>query len=180
MVRIPSDLLPPPADRSGEPLYALPGRLLAAGWAVAACVAIGGWFVVARIRPIEPETLRCGVLSAVLGVVVGGLGLLVMVPWKPRRSGDLAPLWMASTVLRILAVPGLGILLYFAARPPERPLVIGLAGATLLLLAIEVPIIATAMLRQLAEEEAAAPGSSDPDDATADGSDDSGSVSDRH
>ena len=40
MVRIPSDLLPPPADRSGEPLYALPGRLLAAGWAVAACVAI--------------------------------------------------------------------------------------------------------------------------------------------
>ena len=62
MVRIPSDLLPPPADRSGEPLYALPGRLLAAGWAVAACVAIGGWFVVARIRTIEPETLRWGVL----------------------------------------------------------------------------------------------------------------------
>ena len=156
MVRIPSDLLPPPADRSGEPLYALPGGLLLAGWALAALVGVGGWFVVGQIRPIEPENLRWGAIGGAVASAVGGLGLLIMVPWKPRRSGDLAPLWMASTVARILAIPGVGFLLYFAARPPERPLVIGLAGATLVLLAIEVPIIAKAMLGQLAEEEAAA------------------------
>lgn len=156
MVRIPSDMLPPKADRSEEPLYALPGRLLLAGWLVSAALGVGGWFVAAEIRPIEPETLRWGALSGAIAAGLGGLGLLIMVPWKPRRSGDLAPLWMASTVARILAIPGVGFLLYFAARPPERPLVIGLAGATLVLLAIEVPIIATAMLRQLTEEEAAA------------------------
>lgn len=156
MVRIPNDMLPTKPDRSGEPLYALPGRLLLGGWLVSVAVGVGGWFVAARIRPIEPETLHWGALSGALAAALGGLGLLIMVPWKPRRSGDLAPLWMASTVARILAIPGVGFLLYFAARPPERPLVIGLAGATLVLLAIEVPIIATAMLRQLAEEEAAA------------------------
>jgi hypothetical protein len=79
---------------------------------------------------------------------------------------------MASTVARILAIPGVGFLLYFAARPPERPLVIGLAGATLVLLAIEVPIIAKAMLGQLAEEEAAASRTAtepDSDDTSASG-----------
>ncbi len=156
MVRIPSDLLPPPADRSGEPLYTLPGGLLLAGWAIAVLLGVGGWFVAGQVRPLEPETLRWGAIGGAVASAVGGLGLLILVPWKPRRSGDLAPLWMASTVARILAIPAVGFLLYFAARPPERPLVIGLAGATLVLLAIEVPIIAKAMLGQLAEEEAAA------------------------
>ena len=156
MVRIPGDMLPPKVDRSAEPLYALPWRLLLAGWLASVAVGVGGWFVAAAIRPLDPETVHWGALSGAIGAVVGGLGLLIMVPWRPRRSGDLAPLWMASTVARILALPAVGILLYFAARPPERPLVIGLAGATLVLLAIEVPIIATAMLRQLTEEEAAA------------------------
>lgn len=166
MVRIPTDLVPSPPDRSGEPLYRLPGGLLLAGWLVAAAIGVGGWYLAAAVRPIDPETVRWGAWSGLAAVVVGGLGLLVLLPWKPRRSGDLAPLWMASTVMRVLAIPGVGFLIYFAARPPERPLVIGLAGATLVLLAIEVPIIASAMLRQLAEEEAAA--STDPDSSSSD------------
>jgi hypothetical protein len=44
--------------------------------------------------------------------------------------------------------------IYSAARPPDRPYVIGLAASALALLAIEVPIIAKSMLSQIEEDEA--------------------------
>lgn len=160
-MKIPSDLLPQPSDRSSEPLYRLPVGILALGWLVAAVVSIGAWPVAGLFVDLQPGWLLWGALGGVISSVVGGAGLLILGPWKPRRSGDLPTLWLASTTGRILAIPAVAFLIYSAARPPDRPFVVGLAASALVLLAVEVPIIAKAMLAQIEADESAAAASDD-------------------
>lgn len=156
-MRVPSDLLPDAPDRSSEPLYRLPAGVLALGWAAAALLAIAGWPLVGLGVEMPPGWLFWGMVGAAVSAGVGGLGLLVLAPWKPRRSGDLPTLWLASTTARLLAIPAVAFLIYSAARPPDRPFVIGLAISALLLLLIEVPIIARSMLAQIEADEARGP-----------------------
>ncbi len=156
-VRVPSDLLPETPDRSSEPLYRLPVGILALGWLLATLMAIGGWPLVGLAVEMPAGWLRWGMTGAAISAGVGGLGLLILGPWKPRRSGDLPTLWLASTTARLLAIPAVAFLIYSAARPPDRPFVIGLAISALLLLLIEVPIIARSMLAQIEAEEARRP-----------------------
>ncbi|MBC02676.1 MAG: hypothetical protein CMJ34_05145 [Phycisphaerae bacterium] len=153
-MKVPSDQFPERADRSSEPLYRLPAGLLGVGWLVSALLGVGGWFVISGVVELPPDWLNWGVIGGVISSVIGGLGLLIIGPWKPRRSGDLPTLWLASTTGRLLAIPGVAFVIYSAARPPDRPFVIGLAASALLLLMIEVPIIAKSMLAQIEEDEA--------------------------
>ena len=155
-MKIPSDLLPQPTDRSSEPLYRLPVGLLAVGWLAASMISIGAWPLVGLFVELEPGWVLWGSLGGAISSVVGGAGLLILGPWKPRRSGDLPTLWLASTTGRILAIPAVAFLIYSAARPPDRPFVVGLAASALVLLAVEVPIIAKAMLAQIEADESAA------------------------
>ena len=110
--------------------------------------------MISGVVELPPDWLNWGVIGGVISSVIGGLGLLIIGPWKPRRSGDLPTLWLASTTGRLLAIPGVAFVIYSAARPPDRPFVIGLAASALLLLMIEVPIIAKSMLAQIEEDEA--------------------------
>lgn len=170
-MRIPSDLIPrdEPRDRTGEPLYTLPAGLLALGWLGVMVLSTGGWWVAARFMTIEPDAVVWGSIGGALSGAIGGLGLLVLAPWKPRRSGDLPTLWMGVTTGRLLATPAVAFLLYSAAHPPDRPYVFGIAAAAFLLLVVEVPIIARAMLSQLADEEARAAASAASTPAPSDG-----------
>ena len=154
LVKVPNDQFPEPADRSSEPLYRLPAGLLGLGWLVSALLGVAGWFPVSWIVQLPPDWLKWGVIGGAVSAVIGGLGLLLIGPWKPRRSGDLPTLWLASTTGRLLAIPAVAFVIYSAARPPDKPFVIGLAASALILLVIEVPIIAKSMLAQIAEEEA--------------------------
>lgn len=156
-MRVPSDLLPETPDRSSEPLYRLPVGILALGWLLATAMAIGGWPLVGLAVDLPPGWLQWGMIGAAISAGVGGLGLLILGPWKPRRSGDLPTLWLASTTARLLAIPAVAFLIYSSARPPDRPFVIGLAISALLLLLIEVPIIARSMLAQIEADEARRP-----------------------
>ena len=63
--------------------------------------------------------------------------------------------WLASTVIRFLAAPGVGFLLYFALRPASKPFVLGLALTYLVLLVIEVLIAVSDLRRQLDHIESA-------------------------
>ncbi|MEC8321376.1 MAG: hypothetical protein VX012_08200 [Planctomycetota bacterium] len=131
--------------------------ILALGWLLATLMAVGGWPLVGLAVEMPAGWLRWGMTGAAISAGVGGLGLLILGPWKPRRSGDLPTLWLASTTARLLAIPAVAFLIYSAARPPDRPFVIGLAISALLLLLIEVPIIARSMLAQIEAEEARRP-----------------------
>ena len=153
-MKVPQDQMPgADRDRSSEPLYRLPAGILALGWLVSAILGVGGWFLVGTVVEFQPGWLPWGPIGGGVASIVGGLGLMVIVPWKPRRSGDLPTLWLASTTGRILAIPAVAFLIYSAAHPPVRPFVLGLAVSALLLLMIEVPIIARSMLAQIEAEE---------------------------
>ena len=153
-MKVPNDQFPQATDRTEEPLYRLPAGLLGLGWLISALIGVGGWFVASLIVDLQPGWLEWGVVGGLVSAVVGGLGLLVIGPWKARRSGDLPTLWLASTTGRLLAIPAVAFVIYSAARPPDRPYVIGLAASALVLLAIEVPIIAKSMLSQIDADEA--------------------------
>ncbi|GEM_PF-6158516 len=155
-MKIPENQLRGPENRDSEPFYTLPSRALGVGWLVSAIVAIGIWPVIGPAIGFEPRSTQWAIIGAVLAAAIGGLGLLVLMPWKPRRSGDLPTYWLAATTGRLLLIPGVAFLLYSAAHPPDKPYVLGLAGASLALLAVEVPLIAKAMLRQITLEESAA------------------------
>jgi hypothetical protein len=139
-MKIPKNMLFEAKNRDSEPLYTLPSRALAIGWLISESIAVGIW-------PL---------IGALLAATIGGLGLIALMPWKPRRSGDLPTYWLAATTGRLLLIPGVAFLLYSATQPPDKPYVLGLAVASLALLMVEVPLIAKAMLRQITLEESAA------------------------
>ena len=155
-MKIPKNQLISPENRDLEPFYTLPSRGLAIGWLASAIVAIGIWPVIGPPVGFEPQETKWAIIGAVLAAAIGGLGLLILMPWKPRRSGDLPTYWLAATTGRLLLIPGVAFLLYSATQPPDKPYVLGLAVASLALLMVEVPLIAKAMLRQITLEESAA------------------------
>ncbi|MHC4793297.1 MAG: hypothetical protein ACYTDE_03240 [Planctomycetota bacterium] len=143
-------------NRAGEPVYSLPCKGLAIGWVISLAVSIGLWPLIGPVGWLDEDGICWAMLGAAIGGGIGGLGLLVIGPWKPRRSGDLPTLWLAATTARILAIPGVAFVLYSSIHPPEKPYVLGVAAGALALLVVEVPLIARAMLRQIAADESSA------------------------
>lgn len=152
-MKVPTDLIEKAPRRDDEPLYRLPGLTLLLGWIASTAIPVLGWWFLPAVFGAAPDWATWGVVGAALVGVIGGLGLLALTPWRPKRSGDLPTLWLAVTTGRILLIPAAAFLLYSATHPPDKPYVLGLASAGLVLLAIEVPLIARAMLRQIALEE---------------------------
>ena len=156
-MKIPPDLIEPAPRRDDARRYALPALGLAVGWAAATVASTLGWWFLPPVFGAGPEWATWGAIGAALMGGMWGLGLVALTPWRPKRAEDLPTLWFAVTTGRILFIPGAAFLLYSAAQPPDKPYVLGLASAGLVLLAIEVPVIAKAMLRQIALEEQARP-----------------------
>ncbi len=140
-------------NRDAEPIYSLPCRALAIGWLLSLVASIGLWPLIGPVGWLDESGIGWAMVGAAIGGGVGGLGLLAIGPWKPRRSGDLPTLWLAATTARILAIPGVAFVLYSSIHPPDKPYVLGVAAGALALLLVEVPIIARAMLRQIADDE---------------------------
>ncbi len=152
-MKIPPDLIEVPIPDENEPRYSLPARGLVIGWFAGTVVPVGGWWFLAPLLGASAAWAFWGAIGAALVGVMWGGGLLAITPWRPKRGADLPTLWLAATTGRILLIPGAAFLLYSATQPPDKPYVLGLASAGLALLAIEVPVIARAMLRQIALEE---------------------------
>ena len=152
-MKVPSDLIQPPSREGDDHRYSLPAWSLGLGWGAATLVSILGWWFLPPALGKPPDWATWGAIGAALVGGMWGVGLLALTPWRPKRAADLPTLWLAATTGRILLIPGAAFLLYSATQPPDTPYVLGLASAGLALLAIEVPVIARAMLRQIALEE---------------------------
>jgi hypothetical protein len=151
-----SEQLGTSGNQGNEPVYSLPCKGLVIGWLVSLAVSVGLWPLIGPVGWLDEDGIRYAMLGAAIGGGIGGLGLFAIGPWKPRRSGDLPTLWLAATTARILAIPGVAFVLYSSIHPPDKPYVLGVAAGALALLVVEVPLIARAMLRQIADDESSA------------------------
>ena len=123
---------PPPG--LGGPILRLPVVGLLVGWLVGSIAILGGGAVLSSALGASGPEISAGLIGASISVGVMGLGLLAAVVGGERPATEMPTVWLASTVIRFLAAPGLGFLLYFALRPATKPYVLGLALAYLVLL----------------------------------------------
>jgi len=129
-------------ERPAEPVVRLPAELMFSAFACVVILTAVVWSVLVFIGLLGWDAALAGMLGALASFVVGGAGLLLMKPWKPRSTGDLALLWLGSTVVRVLLTPLLALVLYFAAHPPIYPFVLGAGTAYLALLVLETALVA--------------------------------------
>ena len=137
-----------------QPRYTLPTLYLAIVWASMAVLAAVATLVLAPRWGVSPLEASGALQGSLLAIVVGAAGVLLIRPWKPRDSGDLPTAWLLVTVLRLFAAPACAVLLYFAARPPMGPYVIGIGSAFIALLFFETLVIVFDMRRQFDQEGA--------------------------
>ena len=138
-----------PTPDLGGPKLRLPLVPLLMGWMLGSLAVLGGGAALGSALGASGSQLSAGLLGASIAVGVMGFGLLVAGPGKERSATDMPIAWLASTVIRFLAAPGIGFVLYFALRPDLKPYVLGLALAYLVLLVIEVLIAVSDLRRQL-------------------------------
>ena len=140
-------------EKPEELLVRLPAETMFAVFTGVVLVIAAFWVILA-LGEWQPWTVaRAGMLGALASVVVGGGGLLVLKPWNRRSTGDLALLWLGSTVVRVLLTPLLALVIYFAVHPPMYPFVLGAGTAYLVILLSETALVVRHLRRQFDEVE---------------------------
>lgn len=129
------------APKQEEVTIRLPAEAMFTAFFAVVFLIVVCWCVLAVVGWQPWSVVGAGLLGALAAVVVGGGGLLILKPWNPRRAGDLAMLWLASTVVRVLLTPLLALLLYSAAHPPIYPFVLGAGTAYLAILFSETALV---------------------------------------
>lgn len=132
-----------------QPRFSLPAGRLGLAWLVLLGLGLLGWLVIAPRQGMPLEEARAALLGTLVALLVGGGTLLMVSPWKARPSGDLPTLWLLVTVVRLFATPACALLLYFAARQPTGPYVLGIGSAYIALLVLETSVIVPDMRRQI-------------------------------
>lgn len=125
--------------------------LLAAAWGVTALVGGAAWLIASRSKPGSEGAAWLGAAAVAGAFLAAAAG---MQPWKPRRLGKIAVVWMAGRMVCLFSVLVFGSLLYFA--PPQRPdpLVMGLTLGTAYFAAViaESVVMARALRRAPGEQ----------------------------
>ena len=137
---------------SEQPHFTLPAARLGMAWGLLLGLSCVVWLLLAPRFGLDSGEGRAAFLGSVVALLVGGGILLMVAPWRPRPSGDLPTLWLLITVGRLFATPACALLLYFAARLPAGPYVLGIGSAYIALLIIETSVIVLDMRRQLEKD----------------------------
>jgi len=112
-----------------QPAISLPGKPLL-GVAVGAPAAVAAmWLIACQFGSWGEAALGPGLLAIGVTAVVSVAVVLLLRPWKPRPILMWGGLLVAASTGRVIGTIGVCLLLYFAARLPAGPLLIGaLAG----------------------------------------------------
>ena len=140
----------PAATTTKEPTFALPTVRLLMSVALSAALAGAGWVAVTLALGQPADVQWAGLMGAVVVLIVGLLGVLAMAPWRARPASTWMTLWLAATVLRMLAAPALTFLLYSATPLNAVALTLAVAVAYLIVLLTETVTIALSVSRATA------------------------------
>lgn len=125
-----------------ESTFSLPGARLA--WCVAGTSALVGsaWLAVTILMGQPADVQWAGLAGAGVVLVVSVLGILSLSPWKTRPASVWMTLWLAGTVVRMLAAPALTFVLYSALPLNAMALTLSVAATYLVVLLTETALIA--------------------------------------
>jgi hypothetical protein len=132
----------PLAATNNDPTLAMPTGRIVVGILLAAALAGSGWVGVALALKQPAGVQTAGLMGAAVVALVAVLGVLAMTPWKVRPIGSWMTLWLAGTVVRMLATPAFTFLLYSAVPQNAMALTLSVAVAYLTVLLTETAIIA--------------------------------------
>jgi hypothetical protein len=125
-----------------ETTFSLPAARLV--WAVVTAAGLigSGWMGATIVLGQPVEVQWAGLIGAGVVLVVSVLGILAMAPWKTRPASMWMTLWLAGTLVRMLAAPALTFLLYSALPLNAMALTLSVAVAYLFVLLTETAVIA--------------------------------------
>lgn len=143
----------------GEPRFSVPAGPL---YAVSIGVAVVAVLVSAWAAGHWADAAAAGALGAGVSGVTALAGILILRPGKSRPVSDWLTVWLAATVVRLLATPLLAGSLYSALPLPGRAFMLSVAGAYLACLLAETLWFARSVHDSLART-AASRGASTPE-----------------
>lgn len=133
---------PPLADLT------LPTAKMLLSAAMASCVAAAGWTIVTLLGPWDSTTTLVGLIGIGIVAFVSVIGTLAMRPWHPRTIVAWGGVLVAASVSRAVVAIGGCLLLYFAARQPAEPLLLGAVAGLIPVLICETRLVARQFRRE--------------------------------
>lgn len=150
MTRLSTPMTMTPTMIADEPTLSLPTVPVVAAVLGGSAASAGGWWAVTAMLGSDQATLVAGLAGAAVVGVVGVVAVLVLAPWRSRPVSFWWTLWLAGTVLRLLATPAVTFLLYSATSLSAVPLTLSVAVTYLVALFAETAVIARHVNRVLA------------------------------
>jgi hypothetical protein len=107
--------------------------------ALVACLA---WTIAVWLGPWGADVAVAGLTGVGIVAVLTAASLLMLQPWKTRPISTWLNLWLAGTVMRLLAVPAVTFVLYSAAPLSAGALILGVGLTYVLTLLAEAAVLA--------------------------------------
>ena len=121
----------------------LPTRRLLTTSLACLAMAAAGWTLITLIGPWPGSVTLQGLLALGITTLVSAAGLLLIQPWRTRPILAWGTLLIALSMGRVVATLGTCLLLYFAARLPAGPLLLGALTGLILVLIGETTVTAS-------------------------------------
>lgn len=121
-------------EAADQPLFRLPMPAVLGVDLACGAMAAGLWACIVSIGPWGMETMLPGLLATGIATGTAMTGTALIRPGKPRPVLALNMLLIAASLGRVVITIGACLLLYFAARQPAGPLLLGAMAGLLLIL----------------------------------------------
>ncbi|MBL9150113.1 MAG: hypothetical protein JNM94_15605 [Phycisphaerae bacterium] len=129
-----------------DPPRTLPWRTILVGLVILGLLQVGVAEGLARWKGWGPEVVKGIALGGAASLVVAALAILVLAPWKPRKTADWTVLWLGVVTVRLIFTPLALFSVYSSALLPGPAVFLGGVAAYLAALLLETVVIARAML----------------------------------
>jgi hypothetical protein len=133
----------PTAYPTNEQTLAMPTSRLVMGVLLAAGLTGAAWVGICLVIIGQTAAIQAaGLVGAGVVAVVAAMGIVAMTPWKTRPVTGWMTMWLAGTVIRMLATPAVTFLLYSAIPLNAMALTLSVAIAYLVVVLTEATIVA--------------------------------------
>jgi hypothetical protein len=132
----------PTAYPTNEPVLSMPTSRLVMGVLIAAGLTGAAWVGICLVIGQTAAIQAAGLVGAGVVAVVAAIGIVATTPWKTRPVTGWMTMWLAGTVIRMLATPAVTFLLYSAIPLNAMALTLSVAIAYLVVVLTEATIVA--------------------------------------